>query len=115
MASVFFQIGVIGGGAWGTALATHCARMGHKTVLWARESEVVSSINEFHQNSWFLPGISLPETLKASGELEEVVDHGEMLLMVIPSQFVAQTLGRVRQLRATMQQLNVTFENQISL
>ena len=40
------NIGVIGGGAWGTALAMHCARMGHPTLVWAREEEVVRDIND---------------------------------------------------------------------
>lgn len=39
-------MGVIGGGAWGTALARHCAHMGHDTLLWARESEVVAGVND---------------------------------------------------------------------
>jgi glycerol-3-phosphate dehydrogenase len=43
-----------GGGAWGTALAAHAARMGHNTVLWAREPDVVASINEQHENTAFL-------------------------------------------------------------
>jgi glycerol-3-phosphate dehydrogenase len=43
-----------GGGAWGTALAAHAARMGHDTVLWAREPEVVTAINEQHENTAFL-------------------------------------------------------------
>lgn len=40
------RVGVIGGGAWGTALARHCAHMGHDTLLWARESEVVAGVND---------------------------------------------------------------------
>ena len=50
------QVGVIGGGAWGTALSAHCARMGHDTLLWARESDVVTSVNDpsIKENSTFL-------------------------------------------------------------
>lgn len=48
------QVGVIGGGAWGTALAAHCARMGHQTLIYAREPEVVQSINEASVNETFL-------------------------------------------------------------
>ncbi len=48
-------VGVLGGGAWGTALAFHCVRKGHNTMLWARESEVVEGINGPEQeNSMFL-------------------------------------------------------------
>ena len=48
------QVGVIGGGAWGTALAAHCSRMGHQTLIYARETEVVQSINESSINETFL-------------------------------------------------------------
>ena len=48
-------VGVLGGGAWGTALAFHCVRKGHNTMLWARETEVVEGINgPDHENTMFL-------------------------------------------------------------
>ena len=49
-------VGVIGGGAWGTALAMHCARMGHSTLVWAREEEVVRDINndDVRENTLYL-------------------------------------------------------------
>lgn len=49
-------VGVIGGGAWGTALGMHCARMGHPTLIWAREPEVVRDINDpaVRENTVFL-------------------------------------------------------------
>ena len=48
-------VGVLGGGAWGTALAFHCIRKGHDTMLWARETEVVEGINgPEHENAVFL-------------------------------------------------------------
>ena len=53
------RLGVIGGGAWGTALAQVCASSGRETLLWAREAEVVASVNGQHENSLFLPGIPL--------------------------------------------------------
>ena len=53
------RVGVIGGGAWGTALAIHCARMGHDTQLWAMEPEVVRDINgPKHENILFLKVIA---------------------------------------------------------
>lgn len=88
------SVAVLGGGAWGTALAAHTARRGHSTVLWAREEAVVSSINGAqHQNSTFLPGVTLPESLKATNSMEDAVAHAEVILMVIPTPFVASTLA----------------------
>jgi 3-hydroxyisobutyrate dehydrogenase-like beta-hydroxyacid dehydrogenase len=46
-------IGVLGGGAWGSALALHCGRKGHDVMIWAREQEVVESINSIHENTQF--------------------------------------------------------------
>ena len=50
------NIGVVGGGAWGTALGMHCARMGHPVLVWAREEQVVHDINEesIRENTIFL-------------------------------------------------------------
>jgi len=53
------RVTVLGGGAWGTALALHCARKGHEVVLWAREEEVVAGINEEHENVVFFKVESL--------------------------------------------------------
>jgi phosphoglycerate dehydrogenase-like enzyme len=52
-------VGVLGGGAWGTALALHAARMGHDVLLWALEEEAARDINEAHENKMFLP-VRLP-------------------------------------------------------
>ena len=50
---------VLGGGAWGTALALHCARKGHDVVLWAREQDVVDGINQHHETKLFFKVITL--------------------------------------------------------
>jgi len=47
------RISVLGGGAWGTALALHAGRKGHDVLVWAREPEVVESINNVHENTMF--------------------------------------------------------------
>ena len=53
------RFGIIGGGAWGTALAQMLRRAGRDVVLWAREAEVVEAINDAHENPLFLPGVAL--------------------------------------------------------
>ena len=53
------SVGIIGGGAWGTALAQTMRRAGRDVMLWAREADVVGSINERHVNETFLPGVTL--------------------------------------------------------
>ena len=90
------KVGVIGAGAWGTALAMHTARMGHETLIWAREEQVVKDINEARENKIFLPGFSVPERLHASSDIAEVVRFADpLLLSVVPTPHVAGVIGGV--------------------
>jgi len=88
-------IGVIGGGAWGTALAQVFAKNGRDTTIWAREPEVVKSITTHHQNTIFLPGIELSKNLKATGSLDEIAAK-DILVLVSPAQYVRTTLGSLK-------------------
>ncbi|MDR3526936.1 MAG: NAD(P)-dependent glycerol-3-phosphate dehydrogenase [Rhizomicrobium sp.] len=85
-------IGVIGAGAWGTSLALTAARAGRNVKLWARETEVVDAIAARRQNSLFLPGVALPETIKATSDLGAVVAGAGALLIVPPAQHLRSTL-----------------------
>ncbi len=89
------KIGVIGGGAWGTALAQVAARGGREVLLWAREDEVVASINAHHVNTMFLSAVPLPETIRATGDIGEMVGC-DALLVVAPAQHVRSVLGAIR-------------------
>lgn len=84
------RVGVVGAGAWGTALAITAVRAGSEVTLWALEPEVVASINERGVNEMFLPGVKLPDTLHAVNNLEAMLAQ-EALLMVAPAQFVRGT------------------------
>ncbi|MBP2278267.1 MULTISPECIES: NAD(P)H-dependent glycerol-3-phosphate dehydrogenase [Sphingomonas] len=86
------RIGVIGGGAWGTALAQVAARSGDPVLLWAREPEVVASINQRHENSRFLAGIALPRSIRATGALADLAAC-DALLVVAPAQHVRTVLA----------------------
>jgi len=86
------RIGVIGGGAWGTALAAVAARGGLPVLLWAREPEVVESINAAHENSQFLAGVPLSPSIRATADLGELTGLDAMLV-VAPAQHVRVVLG----------------------
>ena len=86
------RAGVIGGGAWGTALAQVCARAGLETVLWAREPEVVVAVNEEHENRLFLPGVALDAGVRASHDFVDLA-RSEFVLAVVPAQHLRSTLG----------------------
>jgi len=77
---------VMGAGAWGTAIAAMLARGGWDTRLWAREAEVVTAINETHENTVFLKDIALPETLIATNDAAACLDGAEVVFMVTPAQ-----------------------------
>ncbi|MBD2841227.1 NAD(P)H-dependent glycerol-3-phosphate dehydrogenase [Erythrobacter rubeus] len=87
-------IGVIGAGAWGTALAQMLASDGRDVVLWAYEPEVVEAINSAHRNPDYLPSAQLSETIRATGDLSEVADL-DTVLCVTPAQVLGTVLGQM--------------------
>jgi len=109
------SIGVVGAGSWGTALARLLALKGHEVALWAREPEVVAEIREFQENRTFLPGVSLPAELEASSDLSGVVSGKEMLISVVPSQFVSSVFsGVVQDLKPRVQVVSASKGIEVS-
>lgn len=83
---------VIGGGAWGTALAAAARRAGRDVVLYARETEVVNAINAGAPNPIYLPDVQLPDGLGAVGTIADAADDCDAVILVVPAQFVRATL-----------------------
>lgn len=79
------KIGVIGAGAWGTALANLLANKGLDVTLWAFEKEVCADILEERENKVFLPGIPLSPNIRPSNDLDQAAADKEMLVFVVPS------------------------------
>jgi glycerol-3-phosphate dehydrogenase (NAD(P)+) len=86
------RIGVIGGGAWGTALAQVAARGGEPVLLWVREPEVIEAINATHENSVFLRGIPLSPLIRATSDLASL-GEAEAVLVVTPAQHMRRVLA----------------------
>ena len=80
------SVGVLGGGAWGTALALTAARSGRTVRLWARDRATVAAIDEHHENRRYLPGVSL-EHIPATDNIA-VVLRADLILLAVPSQAV---------------------------
>ncbi len=76
---------VIGGGAWGTALADILAGNGHDTMLWALEQDVASSINDAHENRRFLNGLTLQPSLRATVDQHEALRDAALVVYATPS------------------------------
>ncbi len=85
-----FSLGIVGGGAWGSALAIALSRPGQKVMLWAREPDVVRDINERHENRIFLPGVTLPDGITATDRFTDVA-RASALLLVVPAQYMRAT------------------------
>ena len=90
------HVGVIGGGAWGTALATVALRAGDSVTLWAREPDVADGINEAHENRRFLPGVPLDPAIRATTDLS-VAARADLLLLATPAQQLATVAEQVGQ------------------
>lgn len=90
------KIGVIGAGAWGTAIASCASRKNDDVVLWAREEEVVSQINDYNENKSFLPNVKLSKNIKATNSLKEAVEV-DAVFLVVPSQFLRQTCQKIKE------------------
>lgn len=90
------RIGVIGGGAFGTAMACVVRRSGHEAVIWAREPEVAASINRDAVNPIFLPGIALVPGIRATHDLAAAVKEVDFLLLAPPAQHMRAVTSELR-------------------
>lgn len=88
------SISVVGGGAWGTALAQTLSHGGTAVTLWAREPEVVDDINARHVNRTFLPGVDLNPAIRATGDLMSVA-HADAILTVVPAQHLRGVMAKL--------------------
>ena len=93
-------VAVLGAGSWGTALASLIARNGHPTTLWGRDAATVEAIDQRHENLRYLPGIPLPERLRATTDLARALEGAALILVVVPSHAFRETLAELAPLRA---------------
>lgn len=89
------KVGLLGGGSWGTTVAAVVSRNAPIT-LWARDAETVDGINRDNENRKYLPGIKLPTTLRATGDMGDVVAGADVLIMGVPSHSFRSVLEEAR-------------------
>ncbi len=87
------RIAVLGAGSWGTALASLLAANGARVRLWARDAEQAAVIDRDHQNSRYLPGIELTETLRAGSDLSWAVEDADQVWLVLPTKILGEFLA----------------------
>lgn len=79
------KVACIGAGSWGTTVAALAALNGHDVVLWCRRPELASQINDLQANEEYLPGIRLPDNLRATPDIGEAMDGAAVCVMGVPS------------------------------
>lgn len=84
------KVAVVGSGAWGTALATHAARMGNAVTMWSHEADVAADITTLHQNKRFLPAIGLPPEITATTDMPAALAGAGLVILVPPSVYLRQ-------------------------
>ena len=89
------KIGVVGAGSWGTAIANLLATKGYGVDLWVYEPEVVEQILKHRENKVFLPGAKLSENIFPTNDLETVVSHKDLVVIVVPSHLVRDVTGKM--------------------
>ncbi|KEK20525.1 glycerol-3-phosphate dehydrogenase [Bacillus manliponensis] len=92
------KITVVGAGSWGTALAMVLADNGHDVRLWGHREALMNEINENHENSRYLPGIRLPETIVAYSSLEEALVDVDTVLLVVPTKAYRELLQTMKEI-----------------
>ena len=89
-------VGIIGGGAFGTAMACVLRRSGHSVLLWARETEVAAGINLSGRNDAFLPGVALAPGIVATTSMAEAAADADLVLLAPPAQHMRAVAGELR-------------------
>lgn len=85
------RITVVGAGSWGTALSILLSRNGYDVDLWVYEQDLCQQIREKRENTLFLPGYSLPESIQPTNSLKEAIGKNDVVLLVVPTHIVRKT------------------------
>ncbi len=87
------KVAVLGAGSWGTAFSLVLADAGHDVVLWARREDLCARINDTHENPDYLPGIVLPDSVRATHDAAEAVSGAVLVVLAVPSQTLRENLA----------------------
>ena len=90
------QVGIVGAGSWGIALAHVLSGNGHDVTVWSRSEDSVSKLSAYRGNEEKLPGIKLPESVKFTSDMEETVKDKDVIVVVVPSAHMRETIRRMK-------------------
>jgi len=91
------KVVVLGAGSWGTALSIVLAENGHDCLLWSHRSDQANEIKIQHSNEKYLPGTVLPDTLTATSSLEEAANHGNIIVMAVPTKGIREVCRNLKE------------------
>ncbi len=89
------QIGIIGAGSWGIALAYLLNKNGHDVIVWSRSEATVEKLRAYHGNEEKLPGVILDESVKFTSNIEDAVKGKDIIVLVIPSAHMRETVKKI--------------------
>lgn len=87
------KVAVLGAGGWGTTLAILLNRNGHKVTLWEYFPEYAETLNEYHENFYYLPKVRIPKSIQITNDLEFAVSKKEIILISTPTQFIRESFS----------------------
>ncbi|RKM57099.1 NAD(P)H-dependent glycerol-3-phosphate dehydrogenase [Butyrivibrio sp. X503] len=90
------QVGIVGAGSWGIALAHVLSGNGHDVTVWSRSQDSVAKLKAYRGNEDKLPGIRLPESVKFTSDMEETVRNKDIIVVVVPSAHMRETIRRMK-------------------
>jgi glycerol-3-phosphate dehydrogenase (NAD(P)+) len=79
------RIAILGAGSWGTALAVHCARVGHDVRLWGRDRALADEIDGLRENARYLPSVRIPERVRVTASIDTALDGASLTIAAVPS------------------------------
>lgn len=89
------NVGVVGAGSWGTALALVLEKNGHQVTLWSSREAKAKELNELRENVDKLPGVKLPETIEITADIEKAVSGKELVVLGVPSLYIRNTAKKM--------------------
>lgn len=90
------NIGILGGGSWGTALGVLLAKKGVNVDLWVRNEEKAANMNMIKENVKYLPGIVLPNNINISSDIDKTIHNKDIILLAVPTQGIRNTLDKIK-------------------
>ena len=89
------EIGIIGAGSWGIALAYLLSKNGHKVIVWSRSDSTVEKLRAYHGNEEKLPGVILDNSVEFTSDMEKAVSNKDLLVIVVPSAHMRETVKKM--------------------